>query len=109
MNQIGNAVINDETDSHGIFEYAWSHAIISDQLYNNIVKECDSKNQDNQTIASCAIRVRDFLLAYSEIDIYSIYTPICITSPKEAPPKLHVAPHLFTQHVSALHNIMIKN
>ncbi|PON77719.1 Serine carboxypeptidase-like [Parasponia andersonii] len=95
---IGNAVINDETDSNGIFEYAWSHAIISDQLYNNIVKECDSKNEDNQTIANCAIHVRDFLEAYSEIDIYSIYTPICINSPKTTPPKLYVAPRLFTQH-----------
>ncbi|EXB55177.1 Serine carboxypeptidase-like 35 [Morus notabilis] len=97
---IGNAVINEETDSNGIFEYAWSHAIISDKLYNSIVKECDSKNVDKQAEANCAIHVRDFLEAYSEIDIYSIYTPICINSNKgiTSPKLLNVAPRLFTKH-----------
>ncbi|KAE9598391.1 putative carboxypeptidase D [Lupinus albus] len=30
--QIGNAVINDETDNRGTFDYLASHAIISDQI-----------------------------------------------------------------------------
>ncbi|XP_062090059.1 serine carboxypeptidase-like 35 [Humulus lupulus] len=98
---IGNAVINDETDVNGIFDYAWSHAIISDQLHQSIMKECNSKKEDNQTVAKCAIHIRDFLEAYADIDIYSIYTPICISSDDNRPspkPKLHVAPRLFTQH-----------
>uniref|UniRef100_M8BEV1 Carboxypeptidase n=1 Tax=Aegilops tauschii TaxID=37682 RepID=M8BEV1_AEGTA len=31
---IGNAVLNDETDQLGMVEYAWSHAIISDELHS---------------------------------------------------------------------------
>lgn len=95
---IGNAVINEETDTDGIFDYAWSHAIISDKLYHSIVKECDSRNAENQTAENCSKHVREFLVAYSEIDIYSIYTPICINSPAGTPPKLQVAPRLFTKH-----------
>ncbi|KAI4328641.1 hypothetical protein L6164_020977 [Bauhinia variegata] len=97
---IGNAVINDLTDTSGMVDYAWSHAIISDQLYNGILKACDFK-QDNQTV-NCNIQVRGFLEAYSEIDIYSIYSPICLTdyygTRKSLSPKLAVAPRLLTMH-----------
>ncbi|KAL5574680.1 hypothetical protein UlMin_016379 [Ulmus minor] len=86
---IGNAVINEPTDSSGIFDYAWSHAIISDQLYRSIVKECIPRNDHiNETGPNCENNVRDLLLAYSQIDIYSIYSPICLTSPGATPPKL---------------------
>ncbi|XP_030956751.1 serine carboxypeptidase-like 35 [Quercus lobata] len=93
---IGNAVINDATDLSGMFEYAWSHAIISDKLYNDIVKECDFRS-DNQT-RNCGNHIRGFLEAYSAIDIYNIYAPICLTSLSRTSPKLVVAPRLITQH-----------
>lgn len=82
-----------------MFEYAWSHAIISDQLYSDIVKECDFESE-NQTI-NCATYIKAFLEEYSEIDIYNIYTPVCLTSDGEtAFSKLLAAPRLLTQHVS---------
>nr|XP_023897455.1 serine carboxypeptidase-like 35 [Quercus suber] len=93
---IGNAVINDATDLSGMFEYSWSHAIISDKLYNDIVKECDFRS-DNQT-RNCGIHIRGFLEAYSAIDIYNIYAPICLTSLSRTSPKFVVAPRLITQH-----------
>ncbi|KAL4638285.1 serine carboxypeptidase-like 35 isoform X2 [Castanea sativa] len=93
---IGNAVINDATDLSGMFEYAWSHAIISDKLYNDIVKECNFRS-DNQT-RNCGNHIRGFLEAYSAIDIYNIYAPICLTSLSRTSPKLVVAPRLITQH-----------
>ncbi|KAM3705730.1 hypothetical protein ACJW31_03G101600 [Castanea mollissima] len=93
---IGNAVINDATDLNGMFEYAWSHAIISDKLYNDIVKECNFRS-DNQT-RNCGNHIRGFLEAYSAIDIYNIYAPICLTSLSRTSPKLVVAPRLITQH-----------
>lgn len=91
-------MINDATDLSGMFEYAWSHAIISDKLYNDIVKECDFRG-DNQT-RNCGNHIRGFLEAYSAIDIYNIYAPICLTSLSRTSPKLVVAPRLITQHVS---------
>lgn len=94
---IGNAVVNDVTDQTGMIDYAWSHAVISDQLYRSINKECNFKT-DNQT-SLCSLAVKSFLLAYSDIDIYSIYTPVCISDfESRASPKLVVAPHSFSQH-----------
>ncbi|KAF6160836.1 hypothetical protein GIB67_036037 [Kingdonia uniflora] len=95
---IGNAVINDATDERGFIEYAWSHAIISDLLYQNILKECDFK-MDNQT-QLCSSGIKGFLQSYSDIDIYSIYTPVCLlsTDSSKTSPKLVVAPRTLTQH-----------
>ncbi|XP_034689117.1 serine carboxypeptidase-like 35 [Vitis riparia] len=93
---IGNAVINDETDDMGLIEFAWSHAIISDQIYHGIMKNCDFKS-DNLTNL-CINYVEGFLEAYSDIDIYSIYTPVCLSSSKETYRKLVTAPRLFAQH-----------
>ncbi|XP_021811396.1 serine carboxypeptidase-like 35 [Prunus avium] len=107
---IGNAVINGPTDSRGMFDYAWSHAIISDQLYYNLVKECDFENENNQT-EHCNDHMRAFLQAFSDIDIYGIYAPVCLSSSSSSSSnpnkvkastynsiKLLVAPRLLTQH-----------
>nr|DAD32672.1 TPA_asm: hypothetical protein HUJ06_011523 [Nelumbo nucifera] len=93
---IGNAVINDGTDQVGFVEYAWSHAIISDELYHTILKECDFKH--NKQTSNCSKAVKGFLQAYSNIDIYSIYTPVCLHSFDRRPRKLVIGPRLFAQH-----------
>ncbi|XP_057456085.1 serine carboxypeptidase-like 35 isoform X2 [Lotus japonicus] len=94
---IGNAVINDLTDVNGLIDYAWSHAIISDKVYNGIAKNCDFE-KENQTKA-CAVHVGALLGAYKDIDIYNIYSPICLDdSKRRVSTKLVVAPHLLTQH-----------
>ncbi|CAN6675236.1 unnamed protein product [Malus baccata var. baccata] len=105
---IGNAVINGPTDNSGMFDYAWSHAIISDTLYDNLVKKCDVVHDDNQT-EECNDHIRAFLQNYSQIDIYGIYAPLCLTDPSPStttspkPTRINnfmknVAPRLLTQH-----------
>ncbi|XP_072985736.1 serine carboxypeptidase-like 35 [Typha latifolia] len=100
---IGNAVLNDETDQLGMVEYAWSHAIISDELYSAVRKECDSFKEEEEggkPSKACSPAVKAFLQAYDDIDIYSIYTPICLSSLSSSrrSSKLRAAPHLFSQH-----------
>lgn len=97
--QIGNAVINEETDVSGMVDFAWSHAIISDKMYNGIKKHCDFK----QTAATseCNTHIKGFGEAYAYIDIYSIYSPLCLEISGQSP-KLNVAPRLLTQHVSTM-------
>lgn len=73
---IGNAVINDETDTKGLVEFAWSHAIISDQLYVRINKECDFLH--GHLTLQCSEALKGFMEAYADIDIYSIYSPVCL-------------------------------
>ncbi|XVF66998.1 hypothetical protein PTKIN_Ptkin10aG0085000 [Pterospermum kingtungense] len=94
---IGNAAINEPTDTLGLFDYAWSHAIISDQLYNKITKECGFKENSNQT-AQCGEHLTGFMEAYSDIDMYSIYSPICLRSSPRTYSKLLVAPRLLNQY-----------
>lgn len=97
--QMGNAVMNDVTDIKGLIDYAWNHAIISDQVYNGIVKNCDFK-KENQT-KDCTLHVSKLLEAYLDIDIYSIYSPVCLNKyQKSVSAKLVVAPHFLTRHVS---------
>ncbi|KAL6351151.1 hypothetical protein AAG906_031737 [Vitis piasezkii] len=93
---IGNAVINDETDEMGLIEFSWSHAIISDQIYHGIMKNCDFKSGNLTNL--CIKYVEGFFEAYSDIDMYSIYTPVCLSSSKETYRKLVTAPRLFAQH-----------
>ncbi|XVF44554.1 hypothetical protein PTKIN_Ptkin02bG0133900 [Pterospermum kingtungense] len=94
---IGNAAINEQTDTLGIFDYAWSHAIISDQLYDDITKECGLKESSNLT-AHCAQDISAFMEAYSNIDMHSIYSPVCLYSSEITYSQLVVAPRLLTQH-----------
>lgn len=97
--QIGNAVINDPTDTKGLIDYAWSHAIISDQLHDSIFKECDFSSSNTTVTLLCSSLFRDFLVAYSDIDIYSIYTPVCDLPDWSASQRLTMMPRLLTGHV----------
>ncbi|XP_042469683.1 serine carboxypeptidase-like 35 [Zingiber officinale] len=98
---IGNAVLNDATDQLGMVEYAWSHAIISDELYSTVRKECNSFKEEDEgghPSKACLPAVKAFLQAYNDIDIYSIYSPVCLSKSSSSTSKLVTAPHYFSQH-----------
>ncbi|OEL30395.1 Serine carboxypeptidase-like 35 [Dichanthelium oligosanthes] len=103
---IGNAVLNDATDQLGMVEYAWSHAIISDELYSAVRRECDSFKEEadgGRPGKGCSPALRAFLGAYDDIDIYSIYTPTCLlptgaATPRRPAARLVAAPRLFSKH-----------
>ncbi|XP_030547568.1 serine carboxypeptidase-like 35 [Rhodamnia argentea] len=97
---IGNAVINDPTDTKGLIDYGWSHAIISDQLRDNIYKECDFSSSNETVTLLCSSLFRDFMVAYSDIDIYSIYTPVCDLPNSSPSQRLVVTPRLLANHES---------
>ena len=99
--------MNDETDQLGMVEYAWSHAIISDELHAAVTRECDSFREEadgGRPGKGCSPAVRAFMGAFDDIDMYSIYTPKCLASSSSpagstAPSRLVAAPRLFSQHV----------
>ncbi|XP_002448207.1 serine carboxypeptidase-like 35 [Sorghum bicolor] len=103
---IGNAVLNDATDQLGMVEYAWSHAIISDELYSAVRRECDSFKEEadgGRPGKGCSPALRAFLGAYDDIDIYSIYTPTCllpnnVSSAGRPAARLVAAPRLLSKH-----------
>ncbi|KAG2726810.1 hypothetical protein I3760_01G129600 [Carya illinoinensis] len=73
---VGNPETDDYYDSKGFLEYAWSHAVISDQLYDTAKTVCDfkSSNWSNQ----CNNAIGQVFEKYAEIDIYNIYAPSCL-------------------------------
>ncbi|KAF3672904.1 Serine carboxypeptidase II-3 [Capsicum annuum] len=78
---IGNAVINDDTDDIGMYEYFASHALISDKTYLDIKKYC-YEDQYNEGRCNGAVATSDVNVNY--LDIYNIYYPLCqdgITKP----------------------------
>ncbi|XP_010491452.1 PREDICTED: serine carboxypeptidase-like 35 [Camelina sativa] len=93
---IGNAVINEATDMVGLVDYAWSHAIISDEVHTNIHGSCRFEEETTNKTEQCYNNFKGFMDAYSDIDIYSIYTPVCLSSSSTRKPKIVVSPRLLT-------------
>ncbi|GLJ15733.1 hypothetical protein SUGI_0258910 [Cryptomeria japonica] len=73
---VGNAVTDDYYDNLGTVNYWWSHAMISDQTYHSILRNCNFRLED--TSPTC-----DSFISYAmnqefgNIDQYSIYTAPC--------------------------------
>ncbi|KAK9128776.1 hypothetical protein Syun_017573 [Stephania yunnanensis] len=76
---IGNAVINDETDQVGMYDYFWTHALLSDESIYNIHNYCNLTS-DAPANPQCASAANEVNRNIGPIDIYSIYAPICIWS-----------------------------
>lgn len=83
--QIGNAVINDETDGVGMYDFLASHAIISDQAADLLKKACDFSS-DNLT-SQCGAVADEVENDLAYIDLYNIYAPLCTNSNLTALPK----------------------
>ncbi|RLM54282.1 serine carboxypeptidase-like 34 [Panicum miliaceum] len=73
---IGNAAIDASSDDRGLADYAWDHAVISDELYGAIKKECTFPD-DGEESAPCNQAWNEFFGSIRNIDIYSLYTPAC--------------------------------
>ncbi|GKV18632.1 hypothetical protein SLEP1_g28982 [Rubroshorea leprosula] len=75
---LGNPETSSAEDWRGLVDYAWSHAVISDETYNIISKSCDFNSSDTWSNPHCDQAVDELFKQYNEIDIYSLYTSVCI-------------------------------
>lgn len=80
--QVGNPITNDYYDSRGLAEYAWSHSVVPDEVYNSIKKYCDFKNSNWSD--DCSATMDIVYSQYQEIDIYNIYAPKCLLNQTSA-------------------------
>ncbi|CAI9769456.1 unnamed protein product [Fraxinus pennsylvanica] len=88
---IGNAVINDETDTKGMYDYFASHAIISDETWNKIQKYCDFTPNSSEESDECTDATDEADTNVNSIDIYNIYAPLCSnTSITDEPKKASI-------------------
>jgi serine carboxypeptidase-like clade 2 len=72
---VGNPLTDDYYDSKGLAEYAWSHAVVSDEIYERIKKVCDFRLSNWSD--DCDKAMSTVFSQYHEIDIYNIYAPRC--------------------------------
>ncbi|KAJ7968499.1 Carboxypeptidase [Quillaja saponaria] len=77
---LGNPETSDAEDWRGMVDYAWSHAVISDETHKIIRESCDFNSNDTWSNKDCSEAVDELLKQYNEIDIYSLYTSVCIGS-----------------------------
>ena len=83
--KIGNAVINDWTDSKGMYDFFWTHALISDATADAIDRYCNF----SATAAGsdkCDEATSEADEALEDIDIYNIYAPNCQSADLVSPP-----------------------
>ncbi|PIA46403.1 hypothetical protein AQUCO_01500145v1, partial [Aquilegia coerulea] len=70
---IGNALINDYTDTLGQFDFFWTHALNSDETNMAIHKHCDSDIETDD----CYTAIDQGYLEFGDVHIYDIYAPLC--------------------------------
>ncbi|KNA08637.1 hypothetical protein SOVF_160840, partial [Spinacia oleracea] len=75
---IGNALIDDATNTQGLYDYLWNHATHSDETHAKINKFCNF----SETIPSkeCDQYCNKAWEEAGNIDIYNIYAPVCLKS-----------------------------
>ncbi|XP_026429572.1 serine carboxypeptidase-like 26 [Papaver somniferum] len=79
---VGNPETDDFYDSRGLLEYAWSHAVISNQVYDQASIACDFKHLDWPV--DCQKAMNLVFKEYKKIDIYNIYAPTCLKNKTSA-------------------------
>ncbi|KAH9321432.1 hypothetical protein KI387_016071, partial [Taxus chinensis] len=70
---IGNGIMNDETDECGSNDFMWSHALMSDEDYENVRCSPPSNRTTSDSRAPVSSR--------GEINLYNIYAPLCASDP----------------------------
>ncbi|KAG9450977.1 hypothetical protein H6P81_010942 [Aristolochia fimbriata] len=72
---IGNAWIEDETGYKGMYDFFWTHALISDEIHDGIATNCNFSNESSSS--ECKEYILQARKSTRNIYIYNIYAPIC--------------------------------
>ncbi|KZV29254.1 serine carboxypeptidase II-3-like [Dorcoceras hygrometricum] len=76
---IGNAYIDSEDQRKGVYDFLWTHALISDEIHQGIIENCNMSYGANVTQV-CLDYVTQAYLARGPIYQYDIYAPLCSSS-----------------------------
>ncbi|CAH9100417.1 unnamed protein product [Cuscuta europaea] len=72
---IGNGIMNGDTDGRGLYDYIWSHALISDETHSAMLENCLPKRGKKCDHIESAAGTE-----MGSLDFYSIYSPLCFDS-----------------------------
>nr|CAB3457279.1 unnamed protein product [Digitaria exilis] len=71
----GNPLLDDYLNGKGNLEFLWSHGVISDEAWANILENCTFTESDDW---QCFVAAHKF--QKGNIDRYNIYAPVCLQS-----------------------------
>ncbi|XP_057845713.2 putative serine carboxypeptidase-like 23 [Cryptomeria japonica] len=74
---IGNGDLSITTDNMGEFVFAWSHALISDKTFYDLVDNCVHVPFINPNSSTCSALLNKKSVEMGNIDPYAIYSPRC--------------------------------
>ena len=77
--QVGNAVTDNYYDNLGTVTYWWSHAMISDKTYRQLINTCDFRRQ-KESVECESLYSYAMDQEFGNIDQYNIYAPPCNNS-----------------------------
>ncbi|KAK3024529.1 hypothetical protein RJ639_043721 [Escallonia herrerae] len=81
---IGNAYVDYETEYTGMYDYFWSHAIISDEIHDGITLNCNFTS-DATVSDACEAYENQADAARANTFFYDIYAPLCSSSSNTTP------------------------
>ncbi|KAL6215519.1 hypothetical protein ACLB2K_014948 [Fragaria x ananassa] len=81
---IGNAWIDYNTSAWGIVDYLWTHALSSDETNAGIHKYCDFTSENSSDL--CDNYVHQLYKEKGHIDMYNIYSPLCLEDGSKTTP-----------------------
>ncbi|XP_057975383.1 serine carboxypeptidase 1-like [Malania oleifera] len=76
--QIGNPWVDDSLCTAGMYDFFWTHGLVSDETNAGIHKYCDFKTGNISSQCSEYTTLGDYEMG--NIDIYNIYAPVCTTA-----------------------------
>ncbi|KAM7517096.1 hypothetical protein LguiA_006679 [Lonicera macranthoides] len=82
---IGNAHVDDETTFTGAVDFMWSHALMSDEVYQGIELNC---NFSSYSLSDLRIQYLNKVDA-GNLYLYNVYAPLCGSSSESNPAALH--------------------
>lgn len=78
---VGNPVTDSYNDNWGYVKYVYYHAMISDETYAELKKECNFTHQNDPVSHKCIqLLYYEADDEYGNMDPYSIYAPACISN-----------------------------
>lgn len=82
LGQVGNPETSYAEDWWGMIDYAWSHAVISDETHKLLKTNCEFNSSEDILSKDdvCNKGLDEMFKQYNEIDIYSLYTPTCLAN-----------------------------
>ncbi|KAE9458530.1 hypothetical protein C3L33_09575, partial [Rhododendron williamsianum] len=80
---IGNPYIDDGTTGKGIYDYYWTHALISDETHAGITRHCDFVSGNFSR--TCKLYRNQAFVEHGKLDLYDIYAPLCNSSAPKTP------------------------